>query len=150
MAPGDFYFVIVVSDGKTSSELRIPSSGNYPLSDGQTVSINAVCFSTSRVGDYLHVVVAGFEEDSGICYGNYVMAAAGVLADSYLTSGMAIGISGLLSLAEQFRGDEGFWCDKDDFAGGCERTWYASQNWGAGSYQLADQYMRFWLTIEQY
>lgn len=146
---GEFYFVVVVTDGHKFSELRIPSSGYYPLQDGGTAGVNKVCFSTSEVGDYIQVVIAGFEQDSGICYGQYVFGAASLLGD-YLVPGAGTGASVLLAIIEEQRGGEGFWCDEDDYAGGCDRTWYSSQNWGVGSHQLADKYMRFWITIEQY
>lgn len=145
--PGEFYLVVVVTDGRTSSEVRIPSEGHYPLYDGDTVSINKVCFSTPEVGDYLHFLVVGFEEDSGICYGQYVMGAASLLAGS-LDPTMQIGAGLLLGIIEQQRGAEGFWCDKDDFAGSYERTWYKSGNWGMGSHDVAaDPYLRLWFTI---
>ncbi|MGB2800393.1 MAG: hypothetical protein WBC82_11205 [Dehalococcoidia bacterium] len=149
MAPGDFYCVVVVTDGSTSSEVRIPSAGNYPLYDGDTANPNAVCYSTSEVGDYLEIVVACFEQDSGICYGEYVLGAVGLLGDE-LVPGLGTGATILLCLIDAQREDEGFWCDKDDFAGGFDQTWYKSQNWGIGSHCLeAPPYFRVWLTIEE-
>lgn len=150
MAPGDFYFVVVVTDGRTSSEVRIPYSGNYPLFDAETVNINRVCFSTPEVGDYLQIVFVGFEEDSGICYSEYVLPAAELLAP-LLDPELGGGVSILLSLVEGQREAEGFWCDVDDLAGGFDRAWFKSENWGTGSHWIgAPSYLNVWLTIEEW
>lgn len=150
MAPGDFYLVVAVTDGLTSSQVRIPSTGNYPLYDGDTVNINRVCFSTPQAGDYLQILVVVFEQDSGICYGQYAVYALPFVVDM-LVPGLGEGASLLLSIIEQQRGDEGFWCDKDDFAGSYENTWYQSQNYGIRSHYVSGPpYMNIWFTIEEW
>lgn len=146
---GEFYFVVVVTDGEDYRETRIPTSDYYNLGNGERVNLNTACFYTPEVGDYLQIVVAGFEQDSGICYGEYVLGAVSLLGDE-LVPGLGTGATILLGLIEAQRQGEGFWCDVDDFAGGVDQTWYESQNWGIGTHVLsAPPYLTVWLTIEE-
>lgn len=149
--PAEFYFVVIVTDGETTSEMSFPANqaggDYYALGDNEGVELNTVCFSTSEVADYLHIFVAGFEQDSGICYGDFAQLALPIVAEM-IQPGASIAIDILLAYINEQREGAGFWCDLDDFAGSYENTWYRSQNWGIDSHYVeGPPYLKIWFTI---
>ncbi len=99
------------------------------------------------MADYLLIFVAGFEKDSGICYGDYVQQVLPFVANM-IQPGAGIAIELLLAYTDEQREGAGFWCDLDDYAGSYENTWYQSQNWGIDSHYVeGPPYLNMWFTI---
>jgi len=149
---GEFYFVVVITDGETYWETVLPANraggDYYVLGNDEGVDLNAICFSTSAVGDYVQILVMGFEQDSGICYGDFVEQALPIIAE-IIEPGLGTLAESVLYYVNEQREGASFWCDVDDFAGSYENTWYQSQNWGTGSHYVeGPPYLRIWFTIE--
>ena len=149
---GEFYFMVVVTDGDSYSETILPSNraqgGYYVLGNYEGKDFDKLCFSTSDVGDYLQVAIIGFEQDSGICYGDLAEEFGPDLVEM-MYPGWGGAAEWLLAEIDEAREGQSWGCDMDDLAREYENTWYASQNYGIGSHQVsASPYLTIWFTIE--
>lgn len=141
---GEQYLYVVVIDGKTKQELRVPAQGHFHLDDNEVVPVGLKIFHTSEVGDYLRFFVVAYEDDGG-GFEPLVYEAIALASIEALTGGTGIGglFAGVLGgLIGSFFGAE------DDYLGTFERIWYADSSWGAGQYSdIARDDLRLWFTI---
>ena len=151
---GEVYVYIVISDGKTTVEGRIPLQEDRYLflEDNEVIEIGHNIFSTSEVGDFLTIAVVGYERDGGE-FEQLVYTALGAAIESAATGGAGglleafdYGLGGLIA---QFFGAE------DEWLGSYENTWDSDSNWGTGRYtdiacenQNGTLGLRLWFTIE--
>lgn len=143
------YVRIVVTDGITTYERRIPSEGYYlSLEYGDVTDIGTRIFSTEEVGDYLRLFVIAYEVDNSD-FERFVTQALGTAVLGSLTGGAGMGIEGLFG---PYLGDliGGLIGSEDDHLGTYEQVWFASDQWGVGRYQdIASDNLRLWFTIKQ-
>lgn len=150
--PGEVYAHVVVTDGKATSEVRLPSKEGeyYELKPDEIVTINRRLLYTSSVGDSLTISVIGYEAD-GEGFERLVTDALGMAIESQM------GSSGILERFNVNLGDliRKFTGAEHDFMGSYERTFTKAQNWGIGTYSDipckvdGETRLRLWFTIER-
>lgn len=149
---GEVFVGMVITDGKTTTQRRLPASNFYPLADNEVTNVGILAFYTGEVGEYLILDTIGFESDGGL--GDELLCMA---LDKALKASMG-GLSSLmLTLAEvdftdTFKEIIGF---EDDYLGEYQCEWKSSDNWGVGYYpdikcQKEDGNigLRLWFRIE--
>jgi len=129
---GEVYIGIVVTDGKTVQRTDLPKSDKYySLDDNQVIKLNQEIFRTSEVGDSIHIVIVGGEQDSGS--GSDLLCDILDGAVKYSTGGT---VSIILDIAgvsfSNFFGE--LLGTDDDFMGKYDQEWTEQQNWGVGNY----------------
>lgn len=145
---GEQYLYVIVTDGETVQDLRVPAQEHFHLADNEDVSIGLTIFSTPEVGDYLRLFVTGWEDDGG-SFETLIIDAIGMVALDALTGGATIGLEPLFSgvlggLLGLFLGTE------DDPLGTYERIWYPTDLWGVGTYRdVGTDDLRLWFTINE-
>ena len=128
---GEIFVGMVITDGKTTTQRRLPASDFYSLADNEVVDVGILAFYTGEVGEYLILDTIGFESDGGL--GDELLCRA---LDMALKASMG-GLSSLmLTLAEvdftdTFKEIIGF---GDDYLGEYQCEWKSSNNWGVGDY----------------
>jgi len=150
---GDVYVLVGVVDGNTSMKLKFPSGQDetYSLDKDETVSIRAIIYSTSEVGDSLTIAFQGYESDGGD-FEQLAYEALGMALDGYIPGGSAllelVGIN-LDNLIGNLLGQE------HDWLGSYELTCNHDNGWCVGQYidiVLRDERgvdcLRLWFTIE--
>ncbi len=151
---GEVYIGIVVTDGNTHQEWRLPATegGFYTLYDNDVKDLGQTVFSVDQVGDHLRIAVVGYEDDGGT-------------GETLLTQalGMAIGayMGGADTLLGGIAGSGGFGNilarligASDEFLGSYENAWRQESNWGIGTYAdiscnngQSRDILRLWFTI---
>jgi hypothetical protein len=151
---GEVYVYVVVSDGKTTAEERVPLQEDKYLflEDNDVVDVGKNIFSTGEVGDSLTIAFVGYERDGG-AFEQLVYTALGAAVESQITGGTG-------SLLEAFELSLGglmadLFGAEDDWLGSYENTWDSDSNWGIGSYiDIACEEedgtlgLRLWFTVE--
>jgi hypothetical protein len=129
---GEVYIGIVITDGKAVQRTDLPQSGKYySLDDNQVITVNQEIFRTAEVGDSLHILIVGGEQDSGS--GSELLCEVLDGAVKYSVGGTASIILDLAGVSfSNFFGE--LLGTDDDFMGKYDQEWTERQNWGIGHY----------------
>lgn len=146
---GDVYVLVGVVDGNNSIQLKFPSGQDqtYSLDKDETVSIGAIIYSASEVGDSLTIAFQGYESDGGN-FEQLAYEALGMALYGYIPGG-----STLLQLFSINLGDliGNLLGQEHDWLGSYELTGNQINNWGI-DVVLKDERgvdcLRLWFTIE--
>lgn len=149
---GEVFVGMVITDGKTTTQRRLPASNFYHLADNEVIDVGILAFYAGEVGEYLILDTVGFESDGGL--GDELLCMA---LDKTLKASMG-GLSALiLTLAgvdftDTFKEIIGF---EDDYLGEYQCEWKSSDNWGVGYYpdikcrkEDGNIGLRLWVRIE--
>ncbi len=128
---GEIFVGIVITDGKTTTQRRLPARDYYHLADNEVTDIGILVFFTGEVGEYLRVNIISFENDGGL--GDELLCQA---LDMALKASMGNLSSLILTAAgvdftDTFREIIGF---EDDYLGEYQCEYKSSDNWGVGEY----------------
>lgn len=145
---GEQYLYVIVTDGETTLDLRVPAAGHFELADNEVVSVNRKIFSTTEVDDYLRFFVTAWEADGEgfeqLIYDAIALAATIAVEAETGGTGLAFIFTDLLSeLIGSLVGAE------DDALGNYEHIWFSTDSWGVGSHQVAADDLRLWFTISE-
>ena len=128
---GEINVGVVITDGKTTTQIRLPNEGYYHLKDDGVTDVKFRVFSTAEVGDYLRVAAIGYENDGGS--GEQLLYKVMDIATKSYIGGPAsklLTLSGIdfTSIFSQLFGAE------DDWLGTYVSAWQNDSNWGVGRY----------------
>lgn len=144
---GEIYAMVAVTDGVSTSEIRIPGTGHYSMAAGDIVPVYMELFDTDNVGDTLRIGIVVWESDGGpieqaVC--TAFTRAVGVWAAAQ--TGLPLEplfVNILRELASDLCGFE------DDHVGSYEGVWDKSNRWGRGVYEgVGSDNLRLWLRVE--
>jgi hypothetical protein len=149
---GEIQVGLIISDGGSTAKAKFPPSKSYSLNRDESVSVNAIVFQASEIGDSLRIIATAYEDDGGlgeqVLYNSLEIAARAYIgpAGSAILSASGVDIS---QLAGSLFGAE------DDWLGTYDAVWSAGQNWGVGEYANVQCKtkegtigLRLWFTIE--
>lgn len=125
---GEIFVGILITDGETTTQRRLPASGFYYLADNEITDVGILAFFTDEIGEYLIVNAIGFENDGGL--GDELLCQALNMAFKASMGGLS---SLILTLAEvdftdTFKEVIGF---EDDYLGEYQSEWTITDDWGA-------------------
>ena len=149
---GEISVGVIVTDGKTTTKIRLPSEGFYHLRKDEITSVKLQVFSTEEVGEYLRVVAIGYEDDGGS--GEQLMyKLMDIATKSYIggPTSILLTLSGIdfTSIFSEIFGAE------DDWLGTYVSEWTSDHNWGVDRYtdvscknKDGNVGLRLWFRIE--
>lgn len=128
---GEVRIGLVVTDGKTTIEKRLPSKGVYELLRDEVIPVDSLLFETKEVGDYLRFFATAYEDDGGLGE-QLIYKALDIATGSYINMPTSIllklaGVDFAKIYAELFGAE-------DDWLGSYVSEWTSSDNWGVGNY----------------
>lgn len=128
---GEINVGIIVTDGKTTTQTRLPDNGFYHLKGDEVTDVKLQVFSTKEVGEYLRVVAIGYENDGGSGE-QLIYKVMDKATKSYIGGPISIlltlsGIDFTSIFSDIFGAD-------DDWLGTYVSAWESDSNWGVGRY----------------
>ncbi len=149
---GEVQVGLVVSDGKTTIEQRLPDKGSYKLKRDQIVQVRFLLFETKEVGDYLRLFAIAYEDDGGLGE-QMIYKILDIATGSYI--GMPTSILLTLSGVDFAKIYSEIFGAEDDWLGTYVSDWTSSDNWGVGRYfdieckkEDGDIGLRLWFRVE--
>ena len=149
---GEISVGVIVTDGKTTTKIRLPNEGFYHLRKDEITSVKLQVFSTEEVGEYLRVAAIGYEDDGGS--GEQLMyKLMDIATKSYIggPTSILLTLSGIdfTSIFSEIFGAE------DDWLGTYVSEWASDHNWGVDRYidvncknKDGNVGLRLWFRIE--
>lgn len=128
---GEIYIGVIVSDNITTIKNSLPNKGHYSLKRDEVIGVGVKVFDTKEVGEYLRLVVMGYEDDGG--FGEQLIyKALDMATKSYMGGPVSIllTLSGVdfTEIYSEIFGAE------DDWLGTYASEWTSSDNWGVNEY----------------
>lgn len=149
---GEIHVGIVVTDGDTTINNRLPTKDYYHLKKDEFRDIGTRIFYTEEVGEYLRLVVIGYENDGG--FGEDLMYKMLDMATKSYMGGPTSLIFTLAGVDFTDIFSEIFGAE-DDWLGTYVSEWTNSDDWGVGKYldvrcknEDGTECLRLWFTIE--
>jgi len=149
---GEIVVGVVITDGKTSIQRRLPTSDYYELADNEVTNIGILAYSTDEVGEYLRVDFVGIESDGGLGEELLCKALDTAVKSSMGTLSSLILTMGGVDFTDTFKEIIGF---EDDYLGEYQHEWASSDNWGIGQYENiqcakgdGNIGLRLWFTVK--
>jgi hypothetical protein len=151
---GEVYVYIVASNGINTDKMRLPAPDGsyYKLAKEESISVGVKYTVTVMPDDNFELTLIGYEND-GEGFEQRVYTALETAAEMQLAGAAGI----LLDLFDvQLSGIiGGFLGEQDDYLGGYNRKWTATNNWGADTYtdivcvdENGTPCLRLWFTIK--
>ena len=149
---GEVHVGVVITDNITTMQNNLPKKDCYSLKRDEVVAVGAKVFDTKEIGEYLRVVVIGYEEDGG--FGEQLIyKALDIATGSYI--GMPTSILFTLSGVDFTKIYSDIFGAEDDWLGTYVSEWTSSDNWGVGRYvdikckkDDGDVGLRLWFRVE--
>jgi len=150
--PGEIYIGLVVTDGKITVKNRLPNKDFYHLKRDEVIGVAVKAFYTEEVGEYIRLVIIGYEDDGGFSE-QLIYKALDIVTKSYIGGPISV----LLTLSGvSFAKIYGEICGaEDDWLGTYTAEWTTNNKWGVGEYadvecktENGDVGLRLWLRVE--
>jgi hypothetical protein len=149
---GEVQVGIVISDGKTTTQLTFPPKGAYKLKPDETMPVGSLVFETVEIGESLRVIATAYEDDGGL--GEQVLyKALDIAAKRYIGNPASLALT--LSGVDLSKIVAGIFGAEDDWLGTYDTQWTGGENWGVRSYadvqcmkEDGKVGLRLWFTVE--